>query len=43
MQGETQLYVTAGAGYWGPPMRIGAQPEVTVIELHPGQPADPGR
>jgi predicted MPP superfamily phosphohydrolase len=34
-QGETQLYVTAGAGYWGPPMRVGARPEVTVIELHP--------
>ncbi len=43
MQGETQLYITAGAGYWGPPMRVGARPEVTVIELHPGQPVDPGR
>jgi len=32
-QGETQLYVTSGAGYWGPPMRIGARPEVTVVEL----------
>jgi uncharacterized protein len=32
--GDTQLYVTAGAGYWGPPMRIGARPEVTVVELH---------
>ncbi|MBM7808496.1 putative MPP superfamily phosphohydrolase [Geodermatophilus bullaregiensis] len=31
--GDTQLYVTAGAGYWGPPMRIGARPEVTVLEL----------
>ncbi|WP_347058769.1 metallophosphoesterase [Blastococcus sp. HT6-30] len=31
--GDTQLYVTTGAGYWGPPMRIGARPEVTVIEL----------
>ena len=31
--GDTQLYVTAGAGYWGPPMRIGARPEVTVVEL----------
>ncbi|MGY2080621.1 metallophosphoesterase [Modestobacter sp. SYSU DS0657] len=34
--GDTQLYVTAGAGYWGPPMRVGARPEVTVIELQPG-------
>jgi predicted MPP superfamily phosphohydrolase len=34
--GDTQLYVTSGAGYWGPPMRIGARPEVTVIELTRG-------
>ncbi|TFV92648.1 metallophosphoesterase [Blastococcus sp. CT_GayMR20] len=33
--GDTQLYVTSGAGYWGPPMRIGARPEVTVVELRP--------
>lgn len=32
-QGRTQLYVTCGVGYWGPPMRIGARPEITVIEL----------
>jgi predicted MPP superfamily phosphohydrolase len=31
--GDTQLYVTRGAGYWGPPVRIGARPEVTVVEL----------
>jgi uncharacterized protein len=31
--GDTQLFVTAGAGFWGPPMRIGARPEVAVIEL----------
>ena len=31
--GGTQLYVTTGAGYWGPPMRVGARPEVAVIEL----------
>ncbi|GAA3179708.1 hypothetical protein GCM10010531_37190 [Blastococcus jejuensis] len=31
--GDTQLYVTRGAGYWGPPMRVGAAPEVTVVEL----------
>jgi len=30
---DTQLYVTAGAGFWGPPMRVGADPEVVVIEL----------
>ena len=43
MQGDTQLYVTAGAGYWGPPMRVGARPEVTVIELQPGDPVEPRR
>jgi predicted MPP superfamily phosphohydrolase len=31
--GDTQLYVTGGAGYWGPPVRVGARPEVTVVEL----------
>ncbi|MGY1601939.1 metallophosphoesterase [Geodermatophilus sp. SYSU D00815] len=31
--GDTQLYVTSGVGFWGPPMRIGARPEVTVVEL----------
>ncbi len=31
--GDTQLYVSTGAGLWGPPMRIGARPEVAVIEL----------
>ncbi len=36
--GDTQLYVTSGAGYWGPPMRVGARPEVTVVELRaPGR------
>jgi uncharacterized protein len=42
-QGPTQLYVTAGAGYWGPPMRVGARPEVTVVELQPGEPVEPRR
>jgi uncharacterized protein len=31
--GDTQLYVTNGAGFWGPPMRVGAPPEITMIEL----------
>jgi predicted MPP superfamily phosphohydrolase len=31
--GDTQLYVTTGAGFWGPPMRVGARPEVAVVEL----------
>jgi predicted MPP superfamily phosphohydrolase len=31
--GGTQLYVTRGAGYWGPPVRIGAPPDITVLSL----------
>jgi predicted MPP superfamily phosphohydrolase len=30
---DTQLYVTRGAGFWGPPVRIGAPPDVTVLSL----------
>ncbi|MEU9058147.1 metallophosphoesterase [Streptomyces sp. NPDC048430] len=30
---DTQLYVTNGAGFFGPPVRVGADPEITVIEL----------
>jgi predicted MPP superfamily phosphohydrolase len=29
----TQLYVTRGAGFWGPPIRIGAPPDITVVSL----------
>ncbi|WP_204043784.1 metallophosphoesterase [Acrocarpospora phusangensis] len=29
----TQVYVTRGAGFWGPPVRVGAPPEITLIEL----------
>jgi uncharacterized protein len=29
----TQLYVTNGAGFWGPPVRVGAPPQVTLVEL----------
>ncbi len=31
---STQLYVTRGAGFWGPPVRIGAPPDITVVSLH---------
>ncbi|MCT7661400.1 metallophosphoesterase [Mycobacterium deserti] len=31
---KTQLYVTRGAGFWGPPVRIGAPPDITVLSLH---------
>ena len=32
---NTQVYVNRGAGYWGPPMRLGIPPEITVFELIP--------
>ncbi|MEU8356319.1 metallophosphoesterase [Nonomuraea sp. NPDC048882] len=28
-----QVYVTRGAGFWGPPVRVGAPPEITILEL----------
>ncbi len=31
--GNTQLYVTRGAGFWGPPVRVGAPPDITVLFL----------
>ncbi|WP_308120868.1 metallophosphoesterase [Paractinoplanes bogorensis] len=27
------VYVTNGAGFWGPPVRVGAPPQVSVVEL----------
>jgi predicted MPP superfamily phosphohydrolase len=30
----TQVYVTRGAGFWGPPVRFGAPPDISLIELH---------
>jgi predicted MPP superfamily phosphohydrolase len=32
-QGKTQLYVSRGTGYWGPPMRLGAPAEITRVVL----------
>lgn len=31
----SRLYVTTGAGTWGPPVRVGASPEVVMIKLKP--------
>ena len=31
--GEFQIYVNAGTGYWGPPMRLGTRAEITEILL----------
>lgn len=30
---NTLIYVSMGTGYWGPPMRLGTQPEVTLHTL----------
>jgi predicted MPP superfamily phosphohydrolase len=32
-RGPTQLYVSRGPGYWGPPVRVGAPPEITRVIL----------
>jgi predicted MPP superfamily phosphohydrolase len=33
--GQTWIYVNRGAGYWGPPLRLGVPSEVTKITLTP--------
>ena len=33
---DTQVYVSRGTGYWGPPMRVSAPAEITEIELVAG-------
>lgn len=30
---DTWIYVSRGAGYWGPPMRVGAPPEIAEVTL----------
>jgi uncharacterized protein len=30
---EMWVYTTTGAGTWGPPMRVGTQPEIVLIEF----------
>jgi predicted MPP superfamily phosphohydrolase len=34
--GKTWVYVSRGTGYWGPPLRLGVPPEITVITLARG-------
>jgi len=31
---ETQIYVSRGTGFWGPPMRVLAPAEITLLRLH---------
>lgn len=40
---RTQLYTTRGSGFWGPPFRVFAPSEVTVLTLRARQRVDPGR
>ena len=30
----TQIYVNKGTGFWGPPMRLGASSEITILKLN---------
>ncbi|MCV7191744.1 metallophosphoesterase [Mycolicibacterium brumae] len=30
-----QLYISRGAGFWGPPVRVGAPPDVSLLVLQP--------
>lgn len=33
--GAMALYVSRGTGWWGPPLRLGSRPEITLITLRP--------
>ncbi|MGU3291222.1 metallophosphoesterase [Williamsia sp. M5A3_1d] len=33
--GDTTIYTTRGAGAWGPPVRVGAPPEISMLTLSP--------
>lgn len=35
------IYVSRGTGYWGPPLRLGIPPEITVITLRKAQSLEP--
>jgi predicted MPP superfamily phosphohydrolase len=34
-RGDSQLYVSRGTGFWGPPMRVFAPAEITLLRLQP--------
>jgi predicted MPP superfamily phosphohydrolase len=34
-EGDMTVYVSAGTGSWGPPLRLGTSPELTVLTLKP--------
>jgi len=35
--GGTWIHVTRGAGYWGPPLRLGVPPEIALLTLEPAE------
>jgi predicted MPP superfamily phosphohydrolase len=35
---RTQLYTSRGAGFWGPPLRVFAPSEITLLTLRVAQP-----
>jgi hypothetical protein len=37
-EGASQLYVSRGTGFWGPPMRLAAPAEITELVLRPAAP-----
>jgi predicted MPP superfamily phosphohydrolase len=40
-RGASQIYVSRGTGYWGPPMRLGAPAEITEVILRRAASASP--
>ena len=38
--GALQVYTSTGCGAWGPPMRVGSQPEVVLMTLEVGNSRD---
>jgi uncharacterized protein len=40
--GRMWLYVSRGTGYWGPPLRLGAPSEITVVTLRRARPTSDG-
>ncbi|MCC7431514.1 metallophosphoesterase, partial [bacterium] len=37
---KTWVYVSCGTGYWGPPLRVGAPSEITLIKLTKAKPTE---
>jgi hypothetical protein len=36
-RGDSQIYISEGTGFWGPPMRLGTRAEITLITLRATQ------